>query len=271
MTTVTAGRATHQAARAHNSPWVERMARLGLLSRGMIWLTVGLLAFQVAVGHAAQADRQGALRKLAGEPFGHTLLIVAVAGFLGYGTWRLLHAVVGHAEETSAAKRWAKRFGSLCRGLLYLGFAVSTVGFLLHGSKGDKTTPLTARVMAHTGGQWLVGAIGVGVVVGGLAMAVTAARGKFMKRLHTGQVRWPRAVKAVGAVGLGGRGLVIALIGSFLVRAAVTYDARAAKGLDASLKSLAGQPYGRVLLVAAAVGLVAFALWSVAEAAWRKI
>ncbi len=55
------------------------------------------------------------------------------------------------------------------------------------------------------------------------------------------------------------------------MQAAVTFDPKAAKGLDASLKTLGGEPFGQVLLVAAALGLVAFALWSFVEAAWRKI
>ncbi len=263
--------ARHSARRAVGSGWVEKAARLGLASRGVIWLTVGALAVQVALGRQVEADRQGALQTLAGKPFGHLLLLVLVLGFLGYGGWRLLMAAVGHTEERDDRKRWLKRAGSLCRGALYVGFAVSTVLFLLHGSKGDKTAPLTARLMAQHGGQWLVGLVAAGVIVGGLAMAVLAVRGTFMKRLEPGRVRRPGVVRAVGTVGLAGRGLVIGLVGWFLVRAAVTFDPRKAKGLDASLKTLAGQPYGRVLLVGAAVCLLAFALWSFAEAAWRRI
>lgn len=260
------------ARRAQSSGPVEALARLGLFSRGVIWLTIGLLCLALAVGHAAQADRQGAMQTLARQPFGKLLLLVLVVGFLGYGGWRLLMAAVGHTEQRDERRRWAQRFASLCRAVLYLGFAVSTVTFLLHGSKADNTAPLTARVMGHgSPGRWLVGLVGVGVVVGGLVLAATGVRGTFMDRLERGRVRWPRAVSVVGAVGLAGRGLVVALVGVFLVRAALTFDAHASKGLDASLKSLQGQAFGHVLLAVAAVGLLAFGVWSFAEAAWRRI
>jgi hypothetical protein len=79
------------------------------------------------------------------------------------------------------------------------------------------------------------------------------------------------AVKAVGVVGLAGRGLVLALIGGFLVQAAWTFEPDKAKGLDASLKTLADAPFGPVLLAAAAIGLLGFGLWSFVEARYRRV
>ena len=60
------------------------------------------------------------------------------------------------------------------------------------------------------------------------------------------------------------------MIGGFLVKAAAQFDPKQAKGLDAALKTLAEQAYGRGLLLVAAIALVAFALWSFAEAAYRE-
>jgi hypothetical protein len=54
------------------------------------------------------------------------------------------------------------------------------------------------------------------------------------------------------------------------VQAAATFDPDKAKGLDASLKALAGQPFGTFLLLLAVVALLAFALWSFLEARYRS-
>jgi hypothetical protein len=51
----------------------------------------------------------------------------------------------------------------------------------------------------------------------------------------------------------------------------VEFDPQNAKGLDASVKTVASQPFGRIALFAGAVGLLAFALWSWIEARYRKI
>jgi hypothetical protein len=51
----------------------------------------------------------------------------------------------------------------------------------------------------------------------------------------------------------------------------VTFDPDKAKGLDEALKTLAGQPFGEVLLLVAVAGLLSFAAWSFVEARYREL
>ncbi|GAC1445146.1 MAG: DUF1206 domain-containing protein [Mycobacteriales bacterium] len=260
------------AKKAENSAAVAWLARLGLVSRGIVWLTVGLLAAQVALGSNKKADKNGALQTIVDKPFGHPLLAVLVIGFLGYAVWRLLEAAVGHTEE-EGRKRWTQRGASLFRGLIYLGLALSTAKFLVGGGGKDKTEPLTARVMKTTGGRDLVFIVGVGVIVGGLTMVVQAFRHSFEDKLDMGRMSSSlrSSTTVLGTAGIAARGLVFALIGGFLLDAAVRFQPAKAKGLDASLKAVGQQPFGRLLLFAAALGLLAFSLWSFIEARYRKI
>lgn len=261
------------ARKAENSAAVEWLARLGLASRGAIWLVIGLLAAQVAGGSRKKADKTGALQAIASKPFGELLLVGLIIGFFGYAAWRLLEGTVGHRDEDEGRKRWIKRGTSLFRGTVYLGLGLSTAKFLLQGGGADKTEPFTARVMAATGGRTLVLLVGAGIVAGGLVMVVRAFRQSFEDKLDMGAMPagLAKATKVVGTSGLASRGLVFVLIGGFLVQAALRFEPGKAKGLDASLKTVAGQPFGRLLLFAAALGLVAFALWSFLEARYRKI
>ncbi|MCU1589091.1 MAG: putative integral rane protein [Frankiales bacterium] len=267
------GETKDAAKKVENSTAVEWLARLGLFSRGVVWLVVGLLAVQVALGKKTEADKNGALKTIADKPFGHLLLVVLVIGFFGYAAWRLLEGAVGHRDEDAGRKRWTKRGTSLFRGAVYLGLAISTLKFLVSGGGNDKTQPLTARVMKAGGGRELVFVIGAGVVIGGLAMVVRAFRQKFEDKLDLGAMpaRLRSATTFLGTAGIASRGLVFALIGWFLIDAAVRFNPDKAKGLDASLKTVAHQPFGRVLLFAAALGLLAFSLWSFIEARYRKI
>jgi hypothetical protein len=267
------GEAMQVARKAHRSDTVEWLARLGLVSRGLIWLTVGFLAAQVALGSDKRADKNGALATLKDKPFGALLLVVLTIGFVGYAAWRLLEGTVGHRDEDDDRKRWTKRLASLFRGGVYLFLAGSTAKFLVSGGGNDNTKPLTARVMSHTGGRTFVFLVGAGLVVGGLAMAFRGMKQKFEDLVDEG--RMPDGLRTVtrvvGTVGLVCRGLVFALVGWFLIDAAARFEPDKAKGLDASLKTLAHQPFGRVALFFAAVGLLAFALWSWIEAAYRKL
>ena len=258
---------------AHRSDAVERLARLGLASRGVVWTVVGLLALSVLTGGDERTDRGGALKAIAARPLGEVLLGVLVVGFAGYAAWQGLSAAVGHRTE-DGAKRTGKRLASAAHALLYAFLAVSTGRFLVtHRSGGDPTKSTTAEVLSRPGGQALVGAVGLAVVVLGVVLAVRALQRKHVEKLE--RYRMPDAARGpathVGTAGLLGRGLVVTLLGAFLLKAAVQADADEARGLDAALQELARQPYGAVLLATAVVGMLAYGAWSFVEAAYRRL
>ena len=260
------------ARQASRSPAVHALARLGLASRGLVWLVIGLLALQVLLGDQAQTDQGGALRAVADKPFGEVLLVVLVVGFLGYAAYLLLSAAVGHRDEQGGS-RLAHRLESLGKGLVYLGLAGFTLRFLLEGGGEDKTRSTTAQVLQHTGGRTAVALAGAALVALGLYKARQAVKEEHAEKLK--QFRMPDRLRRpgvlVGVVGLLGRSAVLVLIGAFLISAAVQADPDEAKGLDAALQTVAEQPYGKVLLAVAVVGLLAYAVWSFVEAAYRDL
>jgi len=268
-----AGAVEQTARSAQGSRGVELLARLGLASRALVWLVISLLAASLVVGRAdEQTDQNGALRAIADQPLGGAVLVVVAVGFAGYALWQLLDAAVGHRDHDGIS-RTARRIVSLGTGVVYLFLAASTLLFVQGGGSGDQTTSRTAELMSRPGGRTAVAVLGAGLVVGGLVIAVRGGLAKHSERLENYRVpdRLRRPAVVVGAVGLVGRGGVAVLIGVFLVRAAVQFDPQEAKGLDAALQSVAGQPFGRVMLAAAVVGMLAYSAWSYIEAAYREI
>ncbi len=255
---------------AHDSRPVEVLARLGLASRGLVWLVLGALAFTLIGGGSAQADQSGALEALSDTPLGGSLLVVLAVGFAGYALWLLLSAAVGHRGDEH---RGAARAKSGLKGLVYLALCVSTVSFLLRGGGGASTSSRTADVMSYTGGRTLVGLVGAVLIGIGLYLVAKGVRRKHAECLE--QYRIPRSLRrpaiVVGAVGYVGRGFTLGLVGAFLLRAAIRFDAKEAKGLDAALQAVVERPYGRILLSLMVIGVLAYALWSFIEAAYRDI
>ncbi len=75
----------------------------------------------------------------------------------------------------------------------------------------------------------------------------------------------------LGTVGHLARATVFALVGIFLIKAATDYNARQAVGLDGALAKIVHRTYGPYALGLVAAGLVAFALYSLSDARFRKI
>jgi len=270
------GDARQAARRVADSPWLERIARLGLVGRGLIYLLVGWLALQIALGHNAQADRGGAIRAIAAKSYGPALLWLLALGFAGLALWRFSEAAFGPAGSGDDK---VERAQSLARGLLYTVFAVTTVSFVLgtSGSAGassnKQSVDATASLMKHSGGRLLIGLVGLVLVAIGAFMAYEGLAKKFTKHLKTGEMsqRARSVVEKLGMFGGLARGVVFALAGVFVVIAAVTFDAAKAKGLDGTLRTFAASPLGPFLLAAVALGLVAFGIYSMCEARWRKV
>src|SRR5689334_20084281 len=113
-------RAESTARRAGNSHWIDRLARLGLAARGLIYVMVGYFALQIAFGHhSRRVSRNGAFHAIASTSWGPALLWVLAVGFFGYALWRLSEAVWGHAGEDGTAKKVGKRLFSLFRAIVY--------------------------------------------------------------------------------------------------------------------------------------------------------
>ena len=103
------------------------------------------------------------------------------------------------------------------------------------------------------------------VVSVGIGLAVAGIRKKFAGRLRRSE-EGSRIVILMGVIGFLTRSLVFVLIGSFLIFAAWHANPNEAEGFGGVLQTLRTEPYGNMLLLAAAAGLLAFGAFGVAEA-----
>jgi hypothetical protein len=249
------------------------LARAGLVARGIIYILIGWIAVLVALGHGShEADQQGALQYLAGKPYGLVSLWLLGVGFAAYALWRLSEAAFGVAGD---GKRAGPRLRSLARAVIYGGLSYLTFQVLsgTQGSQSGQQQDVTARVMQHPGGRWLVGIVGLVIIIVGLVLVMEGVRRKFMKYLRASQMsrRTRRVVELLGVTGTIARGVVVALVGIGVVDAAVSYNSAASGGIDKALLGLRNQPAGPVLLMLVALGLVIFGIYGLCEARWRRV
>ena len=274
MRSMATARASGTARRASNSPVARALARAGLTARGILYILIGWIAILVALGQSShEADQQGALQLLAGQPYGLVSLWLLGIGFAGYALWRLSEAAFGVTGDGNGA---GPRLKSLVRAVIYAFFAYLTFKVISGaggGSQASRQQDLTAKVMHHPGGQWLVAIVGLAIVIAGLVLVFEGIRRKFLKYLRLSEMspRTRRLVEWLGTIGTAARGAVFALAGVLVVEAAVAYKPAKAGGIDKALLTLRNQPFGEVLLFLAALGLIIFGIYGLCEARWRKV
>ncbi|WP_407078063.1 DUF1206 domain-containing protein [Streptomyces sp. NPDC126499] len=259
---------------------VRTAARAGFVARGVLYVLVGALAVRIGLSGTRtkeQADRGGALAEVAATPFGAVLLWALGLGLAGMALWRLTEVFLGAAGPHGhrATRRAASAFRAVFYAVvafLVLTFAVGERGSGA-GSTDRQSQDVTGRLLGLPGGQWWVGAVAAGVLVAGVCVAVAALRRKFRERLTWGRMSrlQRRFMNVTGVAGGVGRGLVFGAVGYFGLKAAVTFDPAQAKGVDDAIRSFAQTPAGPWLLVAVAVGLALFGLFSFGQARWREM
>jgi hypothetical protein len=257
-----------------NSAAFEWLSRAGFVARAAIYAIIGVLALKLAIGSGGKLTNQhGALTTVANQPFGSLLLTLLAVGLGGYALWRLFRAALGRGPEGSDSG--FERLAALASGLAYGALCVLAVEVLIGSGSSSSANPQSAAagILGWPGGPWIVGAAGLVMIGVALYQAYKGITQKFLddsktEEMSPGVRKW---IARVGTVGHLARALVFGLIGIFLVKAAIDYDPKTAVGLDGALAKLVNQPYGSVLLGIVAAGLIAFALYSLSDARFRKI
>lgn len=281
------GAAERTAKAAANSTWGDRLVRVGIASRGVVFVILGYLVARIAFGALGSASTSrpasgpGVAVTLAAQPGGEPLLFVLAVGLVLFALFSLLDAILHHDDEESDVKRWGGRFVNAWACVIYIGFAiycfmtaVSQSAATQRASKSDSTSKhWSAKVLNWPGGPFWLGLAGCVVIIIAIVLAVQAVMRTFEDRLDNGRMsrtgwRW---VVVTGTVGHFGRAVLFATVGWFVTSAAVEDDPRHGQGVDGAARLLADNTLGAIFLTAIAATLVVFGVYLFFEAKYRKV
>jgi hypothetical protein len=255
---------------AERSDWTDRLGRVGLVAYGVVHLMVAWLALQLALGHHGKnASQQGAVQKLAHEPYGEVLVWALAVGMFALAVWQGVEGAAGHRSHDGFSRVW-RRVASLGKAVVYTAIGISAVHAATGSSSSSKkssTDSWTARLMRLPAGQLIVGAVGVAIIGIGVYLVRKAWTEGFAKQLdaegRSGSTG--RALLVFGKAGYTAKGVAFAVVGALFVWAAASQDPRKSGGLDQALHKVLQQPFGPVLLVAIALGLACFGIFCFAR------
>ena len=249
------------------------MARIGLAARGAVYGVIGILALELALGAGGKTENQsGAMKTLARQPLGDVLLIAVAIGLGCYAAWRLIEGTVGSRPDEDASV-W-HRVSAVASGVAYGVLCYIAISIIDgSGSSNGSPRPATAGVLGWPGGPVLVAIVGGAIIGVGIYQGYKGLSRRFEEEADVDRMG-PRTRAAYATIGVAGqvaRAVTFAVIGYGLIKAAFDYSAKSAVGLDGALQRLAHAALGPLLLGLVALGFVAFALYSLADARYRKV
>ncbi len=269
-------------------PAIVKFGRVGWVAKGVVYALVGVLSLLVGVnsrsadggGDAAsggqEASQTGAITKIAESTYGVVPLYVVAGGLVVYSFWRLVSVLLPADNDMRA---WLTRAGYLVSAVTYLFLAWSAVTLARRPrrssgeSEDARIERFTRDLMNDDLGRAAVFAIGAVLLVLAAVFLWRAVSAQFESQLVPGGVGpvSHQTLVILGRIGWVGRSGMMALIGFFLVRAAVTFDASEAEGLDGSLRKAASSTIGLILVVVVGAGLLVFGAFCILSAPKQRL
>ena len=267
---------------ARENPALVAVARVGWVAKGLVYALVGALAMPIAFdsGRSSEAPDQeasqsGAIAKIADSSAGKAALWAVAIGLALYVLWRIV-TVLMPAQNTS--KAWATRVGYAISAIVYAALAWSALSFATRESSAGQTEDsrvetFSRDLMERSGGRWLVGLFGAALIAVGAYFAHKGATASFRDDLRgtgVGPISHRQIVR-LGQVGWLGRAAMTALVGFFLIRAAVQFSPDDAEGLDGALRRLADTSWGAVMVAVIGIGLLVYGAFCVISAPIQRL
>lgn len=247
-------------------------ARAGYAARGLIYLVIGIFAIGAGFWSFEKKDTEGAVREVLQLPLGMALIIALLVGLAGYVCWRLIQAIFDTDDHGFSLTGSAVRLGLLASAATYATLGIYTLSLIgVFGASSSSGTSASDRLASVIGSTWA--AFAFSAVFAGVAIAHwwKAYHAKYRDHIETDGDKM-RYVDMVSRTGLVARGLVLAVISVlFFRRSTITGEQRGEPDLMSALNYIHQLPAGNWLLVVMGTGLLAFAMYSIVEARWRKI
>ncbi len=262
--------------------WVKRFARFGLIAKGIVYCLVGLLAFMAAFklnGNTSDdASRSGTFNFILDQPFGQVLLALVAIGLLCYCLWRLIQAVRDTDNKGSDAKGIGKRIGYAFSGILYGSFAVLAARMVMSnggnsGGGGDSRQMLADKLLEQPFGQWLAGAVALGIIGYGLYQFYRGFSDKYRKEVKSAGLQGDteKLMIRAGKFGYMARGVVLVIIGYLFLKASINANPQEAGGNVSAFKFLQDSSYGSYLLGAVALGLICYGIFMFLRSKYQAV
>lgn len=256
---------------------LQALARTGYAARGVVYIGLGAIALLAAIDLTPRTQgARGVLETWAGWPLGLVLIGAVGCGLVGFSIWRLVQAGFDADRQGPSAKGWAVRIGQAISGVVYGGLALSAFELLDvfedvgEADEQGETRRTAAMILEAPHGDTLLITAGLVALAFGVGNVVQGLIQDFGKRLECDEALC-RRLTPLARIGYAARGVATLPLGTFLTLAGLEARASDARSWGQALQTLEQKPFGGLVLGAVAAGLIAFGLFGLVEARYRRI
>jgi hypothetical protein len=250
-------------------PYVEKLAVIGCYSVAMVYILVGVMALLSFMGEFQDAaDEERMVGVILDIPLGEVLIGAMVLGMAGYVTWRVFEAFTDPYDFGNSMKGIAQRTGIGMSAMGYVVIIIGAIQIMIEGqSNGEEDQQLIiGQVMSIPGGGWLVGIMGVVMMLVGLVQLKYVAGGDYHERIKYEEMpSWiEKSTHIFAWWGYIARGIILGVLGWFLLKAAIESDPGEVGDTDSAFDFIGDMGItGNIFFIAVAIGTIFYGLFMI--------
>lgn len=264
------------------APAKRGLSHLGYAIKGIVYIVISLLTILVVTGHGELGtDQKGALKAVyhspLGENIGRFLLFIIVGGAFALALWNIMRALFDTERQGNDAQGILQRVGYIVVAIGYsmpgiVAYSIATTSAALPGDSARLAQNWTGQLLQQPAGALLISLFGILVLCFAFSMFHRAYHMAFADHLDlSGQSKAVRSrVLLAGRIGYTIVGIVLAIVGFFLIIASSQHNLGDPKGLDVTLVELLKLPAGPWLLGFVAAGLLVYGAYAFLEARYHS-
>jgi hypothetical protein len=254
------------------------IARWGCVAIGTVYVLVGTVALLALAGvFTDHADENRIIRVVMEWPGGTLLIWTIIAGLLGYVFWRIVEVFADPYEFGSDWRGLATRAGVGLSGLAY-GLVAYSAARIALGAPGTNESSeqeqqrLVAEILAWPAGAWLVGTAGAILLIFAVIQIVLIVRRSYTIEIDMAprSAAMRRVIHGLAWAGYAARGVILGVIGYFLVKAAATRNPEEVGDTDTAFDFIGGGVVGDSAFFLVALATVGYGIFMYLCAAFYK-
>jgi hypothetical protein len=254
---------------------VAGLARLGYLAKGLVFAAVGILTLLALFGFAEGrvTGSEGAIHIVGGRLPGRLGFGLLAVGLAAHVFWRLYQVLIDPDERGVGFSGLAQRIGLLCSAGLYTSMLLVTLGAVTDIASVGRSGQAAATALSLPGGRWLLGLVGMGVILtGGYQLWRAWAQPFRDKWFDVGFIaRFHAPMAWMSSYGIAARSVIFFLLGWSMVRAGWLASSDKVIDVASAMWRIGTETHGDILLGLMATGFLFYGIYCGLNAAFRKI